>query len=76
MLKHEDHIFTNLNGYEPIDIKESKRRGSWSNTKDFIQRGSEWIINEIRLSDLRGRGGAGFPTGLKWSFIPEKSKLP
>ena len=76
MLKHEDHIFTNLNGYNSFRLKEAKSRGCWNNTKKIIQRGSKWIINEIRLSDLRGRGGAGFPTGLKWSFIPEKSKLP
>ena len=76
MLKHEDHIFTNLNGYNSFKLNEAKSRGVWNNTKKIIQRGSSWIINEIRLSDLRGRGGAGFPTGLKWSFIPEKSKLP
>ena len=76
MLKHEDHIFTNLNGYNSFKLKEAKSRGCWNNTKKIIQRGSSWAINEIRFSDLRGRGGAGFPTGLKWSFIPEKSKLP
>ena len=76
MLKHEDHIFTNLNGYNSFKLKEAKSRGCWNNTKKIIQHGSKWAINEIRFSDLRGRGGAGFPTGLKWSFIPEKSKLP
>ena len=76
MLKHEDHIFTNLNGYNSFKLNEAKSRGDWNNTKKIIERGSSWLINEIRLSDLRGRGGAGFPTGLKWSFIPEKSKLP
>ena len=76
MLKHEDHIFTNLNGYNSFKLKEAKSRGCWNNTKKIIQHGSSWAINEIRFSDLRGRGGAGFPTGLKWSFIPEKSKLP
>jgi len=76
MLKHEDYIFTNLNGYNSFKLNAAKSRGIWNNTKKIIQRGSSWIVNEIRLSDLRGRGGAGFPTGLKWSFIPEKSKLP
>ena len=76
MLNHEDHIFTNLNGYNSCSLEDAKNRGSWNNTKKILQRGSSWIINEIRLSDLRGRGGAGFPTGLKWSFVPEKSKLP
>ena len=76
MLKREDHIFTNLNGYDSFNLKEALKRGCWSNTNEIFKRGSSWIINEIRLSALRGRGGAGFPTGLKWSFIPEKSKLP
>ena len=72
MLKHEDHIFTNLNGYNSFKLKDAKSRGSWNGTKKIIERGSEWIIEEIRLSDLRGRGGAGFPTGLKWSFAPKE----
>ena len=76
MLKHEDHIFTNLNGYNAPELKHAKSRGIWNNTKKMIDRGSKWIINEIRLSNLRGRGGAGFPTGLKWSFIPEKTNFP
>ena len=76
MLKHEDHIFTNLNGYNSFKLKDAKSRGCWNGTKKIIERGSDWIIEEIRLSDLRGRGGAGFPTGLKWSFVPEKTKLP
>ena len=76
MLKLEDHIFTNLNGYSSYDLKEAKKRGCWKNTKKIINYGSEWIIEQITLSGLRGRGGAGFPTGLKWSFIPKKSNLP
>lgn len=35
--------------------------------------GRDWIINEIKASGLRGRGGAGFPSGLKWSFMPKVS---
>lgn len=37
--------------------------------------GWEWIIDEIKLSGLRGRGGAGFPSGLKYSFMPKSDKL-
>ena len=40
--------------------------------KNLIKRGRDWIINEIKISELRGRGGAGFPTGLKWSFAPKE----
>ena len=72
MLKDEDRIFTNLyNDFSP-DLDSSKKRGDWSNTKDLILKGKDWIINEIKSSELRGRGGAGFPTGLKWSFAPKE----
>ena len=49
MLKHEDHIFTNLNGYNSFKLNEAKSRGDWNNTKKIIERGSSWLINEIRL---------------------------
>ena len=72
MLKDEDRIFTNLYNDLGPDVLSSQKRGDWSNTKDFILKGKEWIINEIKSSELRGRGGAGFPTGLKWSFTPKE----
>jgi NADH-quinone oxidoreductase subunit F len=40
--------------------------------KRLISKGRDWIINEVKTSELRGRGGAGFSTGLKWSFAPKK----
>ena len=49
------------------------KRGDWDNTADIIKRGNDKIINEMKESGLRGRGGAGFPTGLKWSFMPKES---
>ena len=76
MLKHQDHIFQNLNGYNSYKLIEAKKRGDWLNTKEILNKKPEWIIDEIKVSGLRGRGGAGFPTGLKWSFIPVKSQLP
>jgi NADH-quinone oxidoreductase subunit F len=51
-------------------------RGAWSDTKTLIEKGHDWIINEIKTSGLRGRGGAGFPTGLKWSFMPKNDPRP
>ena len=54
------------------DVKSSQNRGDWINTKDLFAKGKDWIINEIKISELRGRGGAGFPTGLKWSFMHQK----
>ena len=71
MLKDEDRIFKNLYNDENSNVESSKKRGDWVNTKEICNKGREWIINEIKTSELRGRGGAGFPTGLKWSFIPK-----
>ena len=53
-------------------FKSSQKRGDWVNTKEITDKGRDWIINEIKDSQLRGRGGAGFPTGLKWSFAPKE----
>ena len=71
MLKTKDKIFTNLFGDNSFTLNDAMSRGDWSQTKDFIQKGSDWIIDEVKKSELRGRGGAGFPTGLKWSFMPK-----
>ena len=71
MLKDKDKIFSNLFGDKPSSLKEAQLRGDWDKTNDFIIKGSDWIIEEVKKSELRGRGGAGFPTGLKWSFMPK-----
>ncbi|KJV76706.1 respiratory-chain NADH dehydrogenase 51 Kd subunit, partial [Orientia tsutsugamushi str. TA716] len=76
MLNIEDKIFTNLSGSMAVDLASAKKRGDWHATKDLILNSREWIIEEIKKSGLRGRGGAGFPTGLKWSFMPKNSEKP
>ena len=68
-LKDEDRIFTNLYGRHEWNLKGALSRGDWYKTKEIILKGSQWIIQEIKDSGLRGRGGAGFPTGMKWSFM-------
>jgi len=73
MLRDEDRIFTNIYGWEDADLKSAQKRGDWDNTKKIIKKGREWIIDEMKASGLRGRGGAGFPTGMKWSFMPKES---
>jgi NADH-quinone oxidoreductase subunit F len=73
MLQDQDRIFTNLYGLHSWRLKAARRRGAWDGTKAMIEKGHEAIIEEVKASGLRGRGGAGFPTGLKWSFMPTKS---
>jgi len=76
MLSDRDRIFTNLYGWFDWRLPEAKKRGDWDGTKDLILKGRDWIVNEVKASGLRGRGGAGFPTGLKWSFMPKTSERP
>lgn len=71
MLRDDDRIFTNLYGFESAGIRAAWVRGDWDGTKELILKGRDWIIKEIKESGLRGRGGAGFGTGLKWSFMPK-----
>ncbi len=73
MLADKDRIFTNLYGFHSPDLKAALKRGNWDGTKLILERGRDWIIDEMKASGLRGRGGAGFPTGLKWSFMPKQS---
>ncbi|MBX7534369.1 NADH-quinone oxidoreductase subunit NuoF [Qipengyuania sp. GH1] len=74
MLADKDRIFTNLYGFQDWGLKAAQHRGDWDDTKSLIARGHDNIIEEMKASGLRGRGGAGFPTGLKWSFMPKESK--
>lgn len=73
MLKDQDRIFTNLYGMHDRSLKGAMSRGAWDGTKDILGKGRDWIVAEMKTSGLRGRGGAGFPTGLKWSFMPKES---
>lgn len=72
MLQDKDRIFTNLYGLHDPGLAGARARGDWDNTKAIIEKGRDWIVEEMKSSGLRGRGGAGFPTGLKWSFMPKE----
>jgi NADH-quinone oxidoreductase subunit F len=71
-LTDKDRIFTNVYGFQPWNLKAAQKRGDWDDTKALMAIGQDAIIEEIKTSGLRGRGGAGFPTGMKWSFMPKE----
>ena len=73
MLADKDRIFKNLYGFHDWGLEGARARGAWDGTKAILEKGRDGIINEMKASGLRGRGGAGFPTGLKWSFMPKQS---
>ncbi len=73
MLQDKDRIYTNLYGQHDWRLAGARSRGDWDNTKDLLAKGRDAIIEEVKNSGLRGRGGAGFATGLKWSFMPKQA---
>ncbi len=72
MLKDRDRIFTNIYWPNDTGLAAARSRGDWDGTKDLLAKGRDWIVDEIKSSGLRGRGGAGFSTGMKWSFMPKE----
>lgn len=72
LLQDKDRIFTNLYGLQDWKLEAAMKRGAWLGTKEILEQGRGWIIDNMKASGLRGRGGAGFPTGLKWSFMPQE----
>lgn len=72
MLKDQDRIFTNIYGLLDVGLEGARLRGDWDGTKDIIAKGREWIVGQMKESGLRGRGGAGFSAGMKWSFMPKE----
>src|ERR1700744_473618 len=78
LVSHPDEvkIVTKRFGMGAANIDKYIELGGYESLKKCIAEGPEWIINEMKASGLRGRGGAGFPTGLKWSFVPKQSAKP
>ena len=72
MIKN-DLIFKNLYGFESPLLKNAKKRGDWKNCKTILKKKPQEIIDIIKSSGLRGRGGAGFSTGMKWDFMPKSN---
>ena len=74
MLNKKDRIFNNLYGLKGNGLNTAFKLGDWSEAREIIAKGKDWILKQVKDSGLRGRGGAGFPTGLKWSFMPSKTE--
>ena len=74
MLDKKDRIFNNLYGLKGNGLETAFKLGDWSESKEIIAKGKDWILKQVKDSGLRGRGGAGFPSGLKWSFMPPKTE--
>ncbi|MCA6230026.1 MAG: NADH-quinone oxidoreductase subunit NuoF, partial [Phenylobacterium sp.] len=71
ILEDKDRIFTNLYGLHDWGLEGAKRRGAWNGVRLILEQSPEWICDQVKASGLRGRGGAGFSTGLKWTFMPK-----
>jgi NADH-quinone oxidoreductase subunit F len=72
ILADKDRIFLNIYGVHDWGLEGARLRGAWNGTKDIVAQTPEWICDQIKASGLRGRGGGGFPTGLKWTFMPKQ----
>ena len=74
MLADKDRIFTNIYGWQPASLAAARKRGDWDKIASLMKAGPDAVVETVKASGLRGRGGAGFPTGLKWSFMPKEVK--
>jgi NADH-quinone oxidoreductase subunit F len=70
LIKQQRIVLANCGIIDPESIDEYLAAGGYTALRKVIERGDpQWVIEEIKLSGLRGRGGAGFPTGIKWRLI-------
>jgi NADH-quinone oxidoreductase subunit F len=76
LLHDGDRIFTNLYGLHDPVLDGARRRGAWNATVEMLAQGPEWIATQVRASGLRGRGGAGVLTAMKWSLMAPPDERP
>jgi len=69
-------VLRNAGFIDPEDIKDYLARGGYEGLKKALELKPEQVLEEIEKSGLRGRGGAGFPTGLKWRLTKEAKGEP
>ena len=76
MLQDKDRIFTNLYGHHDWRLAGAKKRGVWNGTKKMLELGRDTVLQSVKDAGVRGRGGAGFPAGIKWGFMPKDDPRP
>jgi NADH-quinone oxidoreductase subunit F len=78
LVSHPDEvkIVSRRFGLGAAEIDRYIELDGYESAKKCLAQGSDWTISEMKASNLRGRGGAGFPTGMKWSFVPKQSDKP
>jgi NADH-quinone oxidoreductase subunit F len=78
LVSHPDEVkvVSRRFGLGATDIEKYIELDGYKATRMAIEKGADWILTEMKASGLRGRGGAGFPTGMKWSFVPKVSEKP
>ncbi|MCI5064162.1 NADH-quinone oxidoreductase subunit NuoF [bacterium] len=76
MSKHKQILLTNVNQPDQHLIEHAIKRGAYERLQKALSLDPLKVIEEVKASQLRGRGGAGFPTGMKWGFVPRDSGKP
>src|SRR5438874_3672458 len=78
LVSHPDEVkvISRRFGKGAANIDRYLELDSYKAVQKALEIGPDAIINEAKASNLRGRGGAGFPTGMKWSFVPKQSAKP
>jgi NADH-quinone oxidoreductase subunit F len=78
LVSHPDEVkvVSRRFGMGAANIEKYIELNGYKATQMAIENGPAWILDTMKASGLRGRGGAGFPTGMKWSFVPKESPKP
>lgn len=78
LVSHPDEVrvVSQRFGQGAAEIDRCLKLGGYAAVRKALEMGADNVINEVKTSNLRGRGGAGFPAGMKWSFVPKQSAKP
>src|SRR5262245_40632045 len=66
-------LLTNIDKLDQLKLEKYRERGGYKALEKALAMQQAALIEEVKASGLRGRGGAGFPTGMKWSFVPRNT---